>query len=348
MKKILIFYCLILGNISVFAFVDKIYVYEESNLLFQIKTGNERSKEKYILETNLKLINNFVKDIDSTQNIYIQFDQQDYYCDHSFYTLSYGNFSDFALYGEILCSNAEVVSKKFNEKGIIIYFSNNFFKLKPILQLIEYGLKNNNIIIENQHFIEYPFDTTLFIEDQSLFHEIMYKKLVSENLNSLNYSRINDNEIGLIFNIPITQIQSDYLVIRTSFSYLYKELSENNYNLYLQNDSCYIVNYKGDIIRLENIYGIRYVKEQNCLFIFDSQESFIFIDLSNKTKNHSSTLPFKIDCFQGTCFEVLQIYFDIEKKEYKIQLVSWIDPEDSTIVYPYCYYNSNTNIIHCP
>lgn len=348
MKKILIFFCLILGNISVFAFVDKIYVYEESNLLFQIKSGNERSKEKYILETYLKLINNFVKEIDSTQNIYIQFDQQDYYSDHSFYTLSYGIFSDFALYGKIPYENSERISEKFDKKGIVIYFSNNFLKLKPILQLIEYGLKNKNEVVQNQHFIENKKDTIQVLEDRSYYLNKMYKNMVSNNLNRLNYVRINNDLINSIINNPKTQIQIDYLEIKTTCSNLYKELSENNYNLYLQNDSCYMVNYNSDIIRLENIYGIRYVKEQNCLFIFDSQESFIFIDLYTKTKNHSSTLPFKIDCFQGTCFEVLQIYFDIEKKEYKIQLVSWIDPEDSTIVYPYCYYNSNTNIIHCP
>lgn len=141
MKKVILFLCLILGNISVFAFVDEIYVYEESNVLFQIKSGNSKSKEKQILNTYIKLFNNFIREIDSNQTVFIQFDQQDYNCDFSFYTLSYGIFSDFALYGKIPFENSERISEKFDKKGIVIYFSNNFLKLKPILQLIEYGFK---------------------------------------------------------------------------------------------------------------------------------------------------------------------------------------------------------------
>lgn len=345
MKKLLLIICFIIGNISVFAFVDEIYVYEESNTLCQIKTGNSKSKEHQILKTYIKHINSFIRELDSTQNVFIQFDQQDYYCDYSFYTISYGNFSEFALYGKIPFENSRKISEKFEKKGIVIYFSNNFFKLKPILQLIEYGFKNNNKIIEIQQFIESKIDTVPLTDDRSSYLEFIYKKMVVNNLNTHNYSRINDNEINLILNNSITQIQSNYLAIKTSFSMLYSELNDNKYDLFFQNDSCYIENSNRDFIRLENIYGIRYVKQQNSLFIFDSQESFIFIDLNTKTKKRSPKLPFKIDCFDGICFEVLQIYFDIEKKEYKIQLISWIDPEDSTIVYPYCFYDPETNAI---
>lgn len=101
MKKLLLIICFIIGNISVFAFVDEIYVYEESNTLCQIKTGNSKSKEHQILKTYIKHINSFIRELDLTQNVFIQFDQQDYYCDYSFYTISYGNFSEFALYGKI-------------------------------------------------------------------------------------------------------------------------------------------------------------------------------------------------------------------------------------------------------
>lgn len=176
----------------------------------------------------------------------------------------------------------------------------------------------------------------------------MYKNRVSNNLNRLNYVRINNDLINSIINNPKTQIQIDYLEIKTTCSNLYKELSENNYKLYLQNDSCYIENYHGDIIRLENIYGIRYVKEKNSLFIFDSQESFIFTYLNNKSYKKSYKLPFKIDCFQGICFSVLQINFDYNINKYKIQLVNWIGSEDSNENYPYCFYDPYTNIIHCP
>ncbi len=263
MKKLLLIICFIIGNCSVFAFEDRVFVYEESNTLCQIKTGNAKSKEQQVLKTYLKLINNFVREIDSTQNIYIQFDQQDYYCDYSFYTLSYGNFSDFALYGKIPSENSRKISKKFDKKGIVIYFSNNFFKLKPILQLIEYGLKNKNEVIKNQYFIENKIYKIQVLEDHSYHLEIMYKNMVSQNLNSHSYSRINDNEINLILNNSMTQIQSDYLKIRTSFSFLYSELSDSNYGLYFQNDSCYIEIGNGDILKLSNIYGIRVEQNQN-------------------------------------------------------------------------------------
>lgn len=343
MRKILFFCFLFFGNISVFAFVDEIYVYEESNTLFQIKTGNSKSKEQQILKTYIQLINNFVREIDSTQTVFIQFDQQDYYCDHSFYTLSYGNFSDFALYGKITYPNSKDISKKFDYNGIIIYFSNNFLKLKPLLQLIEFGLKNKNEIIKNQQFVENKIDTTQFLEDRSSSLEVLYKNIVSNNLNSLIYSRLHNNVINSILNNPVTQIQSDYLEIKTNFSYLYPELSKNKYNLYFKNDSCYISNGEEEICTVNNIYGIRFVIGQNSLFIFDTQESFIFIDLN--TKKYSPKLPFKIYCFQGMCFTILSVIFDNERNKFKIQLTSWIDPEENEIIYPNCLYDSSLNLI---
>jgi hypothetical protein len=345
MRKILFFCFLFFGNISVFAFVDEIYVYEESNTLFQIQTGNSKSKEQQILKTYIQLINNFVREIDSIQTVFIQFDQQDYYCDYSFYTLSYGTFSEFALYGKIPYPNSKVISKNFDHDGIIIYFSNNFLKLKPLLQLIEFGLKNKNKINKNQQFIENMIDTTRFIEDRSSHLEVMYKNMVSHNLNSHTYFRINNKEINSILNNPVSQIQSDYLSIRTSFPFLYSELSDNKYDLYFQNDSCYIENNNGDVIRLENIYGIRFVKQQNSLFIFDSQESFIFANSNTQTNTISPKLPFKIDCFQGMCFTVLSVLFDNERNKFKIQLTCWIDPYESNKIYPYCFYDTETNAL---
>lgn len=85
---------------------------------------------------------------------------------------------------------------------------------------------------------------------------------------------------------------------------------------------------------LNNIYGIRFVKGQNSLFIFDTQESFIFIDLNTNTKKHSPKLPFKIDCFQGICFTFLSVLFDNEKTKCKIQLTNWIDPEENETLSP--------------
>jgi len=216
MKKLLFIICFLFGNFSVFAFVDKIYVYEESNTLCQIRTGNERSKEKRVLETYLNLINNFVREIDSTQNIYIQFDQQDYYCDHSFYTLSYGNFSDFALYGKISFENSLKISEKFDKKGIVIYFSNNFFKLKPILQLIEYGLKNNQTILENQKFAKREIEKIPSNVDSTLIFSLIYKNKVDDNINNINYIHLNNEIIKTIFSTSLTPIQEDYLNIKNS------------------------------------------------------------------------------------------------------------------------------------
>lgn len=85
-------YILLLISTSIFAHEDTYKAIQLSNLHLKIKVGHEDSYQLKIAESYAPIINDFIREIDSTQKVFIQFEED--YCSlkDEYYLLSVDSF----------------------------------------------------------------------------------------------------------------------------------------------------------------------------------------------------------------------------------------------------------------
>jgi len=281
MKKIILF-LMLLTSLSALAHQDKYIVVEKSNVSITIKVGYESSWELLIVESYAEIINNFIREIDFfTEKVFILFDED--YC--FFYDDSYHiGYSDFSPYFPFPC-NYYFGMNFFNAHEVLdIRISTKYFKLKPLLQLLEFGLQNKNQIIDKGKIFKSKIQKS---ETASIIDSILQSK--SGNL-------INK-----------------YLSKKIIFNDIPKTLTQKNIKFFLQNDSIVFIDKNGsEILKISTINSISYEPKTDCLFIFNTNKSFYFINKNLKSNKKQYDLPFEFRCIEA-------IWIEYEKNRYKLE-----------------------------
>ena len=94
MKTIIIF-SLFLTSLTTFAHEDTYKAIERSNVHIKIQVGYESSWELRIVESYVEIINDFIKEIDSKEKVFIQFSEDYCHTNNDLFFLSYGDFKKF-------------------------------------------------------------------------------------------------------------------------------------------------------------------------------------------------------------------------------------------------------------
>ena len=92
-------------------------------------------------------------------------------------------------------------------------------------------------------------------------------------------------------------------------------LTQKNVELFLQNDSITFVDIENvEILKLSTINSICYDRETDCLFIFNTNRSFYFINQNLRSNQKKYDLP-----FESGCLDAIWIKYDKKRKKYKLE-----------------------------
>lgn len=163
--------------------------------------GFEDSYQLKIAESYAPIINDFIKEIDSDQKVFIQFEED--YCSwkDEYYLLSVDSFMNSLIPFGFPFSYPYNLGYIKTGYGINIIFSNADFKILPILKLISFGLRNQEHITENQNY---------FKLDSENIHpgtETMINKYYSKKLKSIGFEIIDS-----LIQSKKTEIETKYLL----------------------------------------------------------------------------------------------------------------------------------------
>ena len=282
MKRIILFLLLLISWKAV-AHEDTYKAVEKSNVHITIKVGYESSLELRIVESYAEIINDFIKEIDSTEKVFIQFTEDYCFFYEDLYFLAYGEFKNFLQIG--FPWGFEYNMGFINtQKGINVIISEKYFKLNTLLQLLEFGLQNKNYIIGKGKPSEWQLN-----------------RYESETISMIN-SAIQSESASIIDSImqnELSYLTKKYLSKKIAFHDIPKELTQKNIELFLQNDSILFVDSKGsEILKLSTINSIYYDSITDCLFIVNTNRSFYFINqnLKSNKKQYEYDFLFYLDC----------------------------------------------------
>ena len=286
MKRTILFLFLLI-SLTAFSHEDTYKAVEKSNLHIMIQVGYKSSWELLIMESYAEIINDFIKEIDSTQKVFIRFDED--YCffyDYLFF-VGYGEFTRFIPSGFPWGYKYDM--RYINtQEGIGIIINEKYFKLKTLLQLLEFGLQNKNYIIDEEGIskIKRCESETAYIIDSIMQSELSHltEKYLSKRVDFCN-------------NVSM------------------KWRTEFGIDFFLQNDSILFVNTNGfEILKLSTINSVYYDDSTDCLFLFNANRSFYFINQNLKSDNKQYNLPFEWDCL-----EAIWVNYVAEESKYKLE-----------------------------
>ncbi len=292
---------LVFVSISIFAHEDTYKAIQLSNLHLKIMVGYEDSYQLKIAESYAPLINDFIKEIDSTQKVFIQFEED--YCalKDEYYLLSVGSFKNSVIPLGFPFSYPYDLGYIDTEYGINIILKNDDFKLFPILKLISYGLRNNEYILENQNFFEldseniHPITNTIMNRDYS-------KRIKSIGLETID-SLINCKE---------TETEFKYLSRKIPL----KDLNDYGFQIILRDDSVVIANETDEnIFKISGLQCIAKEQQSHSFFIFNSENTFYHLDSIKGNISKECKLTFSI---KRSCKNIVYITYDVEKELYEI------------------------------
>ena len=261
--------------------------------------GYEDSYQLKIVESYAPLINDFIKEIDSTQKVFIQFEED--YCSlkDEYYLLSVDSFKNSVIPLGFPFSYSYDLGYIKTECGLNIILSKSDFKILPILKLISYGFRNKEYIRENQD----------------------YFKLDSDNIHPITKSRMNRNYSKRIKSINIeiidsliqskrTEIENKYL----SKKVLLKDFVDYGFQVILNNDSIVFVNEMNEnILKISGLQCIIKGHQDHSHFIFNSESSFYYLDSTHEYISEENNLTFSI---KSICENIVFIKYDKEKDIY--------------------------------
>ena len=275
---------------------------ELSNIHIKICVPDESSIELKIISAYANQINEFVKSIDNDAKVLIQFDEDNCYFNNDYYHILFKNFHDALIPQGFPFGYDYDLGFLKSEQGLVINTSHRHFKLGPILKLIEFGLQNKNRIIRNQ--------------------SIMIDRIKSLNLDSIgaNRTRYSQGEInreictGLtdsIINSKPSELIKKVLIQRIVLQEIFK-------TIILKNDSIHLLDGKlNTILSISSLHSLFKVND-GAIFVFNTNESFYFINEMLTCNGIENKLPFKIDCL-----EYKNVIFVDNLNGYKITVSDW-------------------------
>lgn len=263
--------------------------------------GYEDSYQLKIAESYAPIINDFIKEIDATQKVFIQFEED--YCSlkDDYYLLSVDSFMNSVIPLGFPFSYPYDLGYIKTEYGINIILSNADFKILPILKLISYGLRNNEHIIEKQHYFELDSDN---------IHPITKTRMNRDY--SVRIKSISLDIIDSLIQSKKTEIETKYL----SQKILLKDCGDYRFQILLNNDSILIANELNEnLLKISGLQCIIKEHQNNCLFIFNSESSFYYIDSLRGIISKEYNLTFSI---KSICENIVFITYDKEKDMYEL------------------------------
>lgn len=327
MKKNIVILLILLFSKVALAHEDTYKAIELSNVHIKIMVGYESSFQLDIIESCAETINDFVRSINPYQKVFIQFDEDYCYNNLNYFLLSYGDFKDFVIPYGFPFSYPYDMGFIEKEKGLTLTIAQTDFKLKPVLQLIEFGLLNKNYIIANQKILK---------TDSDNIHPVLKKRIFPEE-----NKRIKSIHLSIIDSITkcnSSSITRKCLLKKNSIKDLSSTLKEKEIEVFLQDDSIHFLNKIGnELLILSTLYCLRYESVSQGLFLFNSNSSFYFLNKELKSNQIEYELSFSVDCLN----EISVLYIK-EPKGYKIMKTGYFDFGESKT---WDYFNSEKNLI---
>jgi len=332
MKKTILL-LLLLTSLTAFAHEDTYKAIEKSNVHIKIQVGYESSLELRIVESYAEIINDFIRKIDSTEKVFIQFSEDYCYSNDDLFFLAYGEFKNFIPDGFPWGYKYDMNYIN-TQKGINIIIKEKYFKLKTLLQLLEYGLNNKDFVIEK--------------ENVSKGKRGRYVHRVINGQNWMKYELYNEPEspctIDSIFQNDLSSLAKKYLSQKVNFNDPPKVLTQKNVELFLQNDSIIFVDAMGtEILKLSTINSISYENTTDCLFILNSNHSFYFFN--QKLKSNQKRYDFT---FELRCIDRLTITYLVEDSKYKLRkggsTIIVIDEKGNEINADWVYFDETNGV----
>lgn len=294
-------FILLLISASIFAHEDTYKAIQLSNLHLKVKVGYEDSYQLKIAESYAPIINDFIKEIDSTQKVFIQFEED--YCSwkDEYYLLSVDSFKNSLIPAGFPFSYPYNLGYIKTEYGINIILSNADFKILPILKLISYGLRNQEHIMENQNY---------FKLDSENIHpgtKTMIDKYYSKRIKSIGIEIIDS-----LIQSKKTEIETKYLSQKIQL----KDFEDCGFRILLNNDSIVIAfeRYE-DLIMISGLKCIIKEQKNNSFFIFNSDSSFFYLDSIKGNISVENNLTFSI---KSNCENIVFITYSKENDMYEL------------------------------
>ena len=293
---------LLMTSLTAFAHEDTYKAVERSNVHITIQVGDESSWELRIVEAYAEIVNDFIREIDSTEKVFIQFSEDYCYTNDDLFFLAYGEFKNFIPDGFPWGYKYDMNYIN-SQKGINIIIKEKYFKLKTILQLLEYGLNNKDYIIEK--------------ENVSKGKRGRYVHRIIDGKNWMKYELYTEPEspytIDSIFQNELSSLAKKYLSQKVNFNDLPKVLTQKNIDLFLQNDSIIFIDaMETEILKSSTINSISYENTTDCLFILNTNRSFYFINQNLKSNQKQYNLPFELGCLD-------EVWIEYANKKYKLE-----------------------------
>jgi hypothetical protein len=325
-KNIAILFILLFSKVA-FANEDTYIAIELSNVHIKIMVGDESSIQLEIINSYAETINDFVNKINPSQKVFIQFDEDYCYNNLNYFLLSYGDFKDFVIPYGFPFSYPYDMGFVEKENGLTLTIAQTDFKLKPVLQLIEYGLLNKNYIIANQE---------TFKTDSDNIHPALKTRISPEE--NKRIKTIDLSVIDSITKCNTSLITRKYLLKKNPINNFSSTLNEKEIEVFLQNDSIHFLkNTSNELIILSTLYCLRYESVSQGLFLFNTNSSFYFLNKELKSNQTKYELSFGIGCLDGMSVSYLK-----ELMGYKIMKTDYFGFGGSEI---WDYFNSDKNLI---
>lgn len=307
-KNIFILFILLFSKVA-HAHEDTYKAIELSNVHIKIMVGYESSFQLDIIESYAESINNFILNINPNQKVLIQFGEDYCYNNLNYFLLSYGYFKDFVIPYGFPFSYPYYMGFIEKENGLTITIAHTDFKLKPVLQLIEFGLLNKNYIISNQD---------IFATDSENIHPVLKRRIFPEE--NKRIKSIDLNVIDSITKSNISLTTRKWLHKKNCIKDLSSILKEKEIEVFLQNDSIHFHNKTGNkLLILPTLYELIYESVSQGLFLFNSNSSFYFLNNELKSNQAEYKLSFSVDCLDG-----VSVIYSNELKGYKIIKTDYI------------------------
>jgi len=288
MKRIVIF-LLLFTSLTTFAHEDTYMAIEKSNVHIKVRVGYKTSLNVSIIESYAEIINTFIREIDPTEKVFIQFEEDYCFSNYDLVLVAYDEFKKFLIPSGFPFRYKYDMSYINTQKGVNIIIAQKYFKLEPLLKLLEFGLKNKDYALaKGKNF----FDT-----EQSLHNP---KATIT---------------IDSVMQSESSHLTKKYLSKKLELKNPPNLLTQKNINIFLQHDSIFFVHTNGtEILKLETLYSINYDNSTDCLFILDSNRSFYFINQNLKSNQKQYDFTFKL-----SCSDKLTITYSEKDAKYKLR-----------------------------
>ena len=311
-------------NTTLYSHEDSFIAIEESNLHIKAQVGYEWSLQLKIIRAYAPIINEFIRDINPNEKVFIQFEEDYCYFGTNCAYLTYGDFKDFIVPGGFPFRLNYDMTFINNESGLAILVADKYFKVKPILQMIEYGLRNKDTVKENSNQLaefSIPISINATKEQRAELLKIIPK---------VKFKVMDEALLKNILKSEETSLLQKYLDKTLPVKDFSETLDSRDINVYLQNDSICFYKQGKKLLTISTIDFFASDENRKSLFVFDTNKSFYYLSPEHETNHRKYHLSFALDCLHW-----LRITYQPVNQRYLMGKVYWIIPRD----FEYEFYN---------